>query len=724
MGSDDLLHCRDDSLFQEEEVVMIACGQNPPGWPGRLAILLCLACCLMGGAMAFAEEDAGPAPIYPGLNEVIPQSTSIVAKLGAAEAEINEADSLATVYAELDKHVASLKKLEEQYAGWEDAVNWPMNRLISAENKYSDLYEQVQKPLATVNGYLKSLEDLRTGWSAQRDFWRGWQEYLRQQKVAIPSEAFTKTHQGIDVLLERIRKASRTLVQAQQKYSPMEEIIDSRLTLIDKTLETLRRDSFRQSTYSLFEPEFYKQFDRDLFSHFIENIGPTVKLPDGFLQRYRKVIALQVICTLVISGLLLQRSKQSKPINTEWKFLFRRPLAGGIFITIALLSPFSMTLYGNIPPSWRWGMMAIMTIAAIRLLSAIYQKPLARKIVRIVAALFLVTDVLTLIGLPIPLMQLYQVTLCAISFPLCWRLARRHQENTRVLDFPGIAMYVISLVALLGLASSVFGFVSLTNNLIDATLTTLVLFLLVQMTLRLVDGGLVAFMRLNSIRDRKFILQLGLQQTTQKLKTLAHVIILSQAFFSLLVAWKIFDNAQEARRTFMQLEYSFGDFKLSVEMLVLIVIVLYLTTLLSWLFQAFLDTQIMMPRHMDIGVRASMKRLAQYALYTIGFLIAISMAGIGLERFTILAGAFGVGIGFGLQNIVNNFVSGLILLFERPVKVGDLISLDGQWCTITKIGLRRDYRAQFGTDRPEGHQLDLHHQDITTRDSGRRRLRQ
>jgi small-conductance mechanosensitive channel len=78
----------------------------------------------------------------------------------------------------------------------------------------------------------------------------------------------------------------------------------------------------------------------------------------------------------------------------------------------------------------------------------------------------------------------------------------------------------------------------------------------------------------------------------------------------------------------------------------------------------------------------------RYLVLLGGFVLAAGVAGVDLSKFGFLAGALGVGIGFGLQNIVNNFLSGLILLFERPVKVGDTVTLEDQWGTITRIGLR------------------------------------
>ena len=79
--------------------------------------------------------------------------------------------------------------------------------------------------------------------------------------------------------------------------------------------------------------------------------------------------------------------------------------------------------------------------------------------------------------------------------------------------------------------------------------------------------------------------------------------------------------------------------------------------------------------------------------------MAISLIGLNLTSLAFLTGALGIGVGFGLQNIVNNFVSGLMLLFERPFKVGDMVVVDNETGTVRKIGLRSTVIETF--DRSE-----------------------
>ena len=95
-------------------------------------------------------------------------------------------------------------------------------------------------------------------------------------------------------------------------------------------------------------------------------------------------------------------------------------------------------------------------------------------------------------------------------------------------------------------------------------------------------------------------------------------------------------------------------------------------------------------RALRAGVPYAVSSLMRYVLIFVGFLVALAAAGIQLSNLTVIAGGLGVGIGFGLQNVVNNFVSGLILLFERPLSVGDAVELHGQnqWGEIRRIGIR------------------------------------
>ncbi len=91
---------------------------------------------------------------------------------------------------------------------------------------------------------------------------------------------------------------------------------------------------------------------------------------------------------------------------------------------------------------------------------------------------------------------------------------------------------------------------------------------------------------------------------------------------------------------------------------------------------------------MDHASKESMISLTGYFAVAMAFLLALSMAGVELANIALIAGALSVGIGFGLQNIVNNFISGVILLFERPIKTGDWIVVGGTEGYVKKISIR------------------------------------
>ncbi|MDW7711042.1 MAG: mechanosensitive ion channel [Deferrisomatales bacterium] len=91
---------------------------------------------------------------------------------------------------------------------------------------------------------------------------------------------------------------------------------------------------------------------------------------------------------------------------------------------------------------------------------------------------------------------------------------------------------------------------------------------------------------------------------------------------------------------------------------------------------------------LGMGQKDAIARLAGYLVLVLGFTVVLQTLGIDLTTLTVLAGALGIGIGFGLQNIVSNFISGLIILAERPIQLGDRVEVAGVQGDVVRIGGR------------------------------------
>lgn len=129
--------------------------------------------------------------------------------------------------------------------------------------------------------------------------------------------------------------------------------------------------------------------------------------------------------------------------------------------------------------------------------------------------------------------------------------------------------------------------------------------------------------------------------------------------------------------------FTFGGF-------VIFIFVIWLSSIASKVISYLYDVSAQ--RVTDLSVAKKKNRtsalIIRMGVFSIGFLLAVAASDFPLDKLTIIISAFGVGIGFGLQNIVNNLVSGLILAFEKPINIGDVIQVDGHMGTMKEIGIR------------------------------------
>ena len=131
-----------------------------------------------------------------------------------------------------------------------------------------------------------------------------------------------------------------------------------------------------------------------------------------------------------------------------------------------------------------------------------------------------------------------------------------------------------------------------------------------------------------------------------------------------------------------------GTLQLTLGHLLSFVITIWLSVMLSRLVRFVLEEEIFPRVILSRGVPYALSQSVHYTVLTVGTLTALGALGVDMTKITVVAGALSVGIGFGLQNIVNNFVSGLILLVDRPVNVGDVIQLGDAQGELKHIGLR------------------------------------
>ena len=149
----------------------------------------------------------------------------------------------------------------------------------------------------------------------------------------------------------------------------------------------------------------------------------------------------------------------------------------------------------------------------------------------------------------------------------------------------------------------------------------------------------------------------------------------------------------------LEAKFERGSISVSVEDVLAFGLTVWAAYLLSAFIRFALQEELYPRRGIARGLSYAYSRLVHYVILAVGFLVGLGVLGMDLSKVSVLAGAFGVGIGFGLQDVVNNFVCGLILLFERPVTVGDIVEVGGLQGEVRRIGIRAStVRTYQGAD--------------------------
>jgi small-conductance mechanosensitive channel len=423
-----------------------------------------------------------------------------------------------------------------------------------------------------------------------------------------------------------------------------------------------------------------------------ESVAAEVTLLQRFVHDQSGHIIFQIVLILGLAGLLSWiRSNARRHIAPEEATpslgkMFDRPRAAAL--VLGLLS--SAWIYSDVPRAARTLLEIGILLPAVVLLRRLVPPALTPSLYTLAA--FFVADRLRDLATGLPLLErtlfLLEMLAAVLWLTLSPRVGlltahdgSRFHRRLRVATRLALGGFLVAFVA------GTVGNMSLARLLGGGILGTAYAALVVSAGLELVHGLLELALRMPPLRSLQAVRRHrpGLEargMAALRWGAIVGWVMASLNFFSLLTP------VLASAHRILTAELTRGALSISLGDVLAFAATIYASVLISSAVRFVLQEDVFPRLRLASGLPYALSNLLGYAIVTVGFLVALMVLGVNLDRFTILGGAFGVGVGFGLQNVVNNFVSGLIVLFERPVRVGDNVQIGEVRGDVQRIGIR------------------------------------
>jgi len=413
----------------------------------------------------------------------------------------------------------------------------------------------------------------------------------------------------------------------------------------------------------------------------------------SFLLQQRLRLAVHAVFLVLSIGLMLilrpraaRWAEQDESVEPSARVL-ARPYAAAVLIAVLAAAP----LYPKAPSHVESLFLLAALAAALRLIPPLLESG-ARPILYTLAGFFVVDLVRdALAGVPLLARVVFELELSVAIGVLIWFLRAERLSLLLRAQTP-MPLFVfarrLALVLLgLALAGSALGYVALSRLLGNGVLRAAYAGVCLYAGYKVLAGILSIFLRaralqhLNLIRDQR-------QKITQRLIGLTSMTALAVWAYLTLGFFGVRNRVLDALGSALSASLNVGELEISLGSLVAFVVTLVVSLLLARFLRQLLDIDVLPRLSLRPGVPYAISTTGYYVLVFVGFFSALAAAGLDLTRFSLLAGALGVGIGFGLQHVVNDFASGLILLYERPIKTGDTIEIGTLIGEVRRIGIR------------------------------------
>ena len=649
------------------------------------------------GGAPLGQQDASnsaqaPAPpVAIPAADIVRRADEAITALAAIRLRLNPDAAVADVESELPVSIQAVQRLTTDL-DLETLDRLSLRNLQDLRQRSVRYQVQFRDRQQSLDQRLATLEVERRAVRAVREVWDVTNRAAVAEDYAVVLIERTRDVQGTVDQVETYRRGRQDVVLAlQDQVSQQLSTVTQVVTQIDIAQGDVRQRLFEPDSPPLWQAAFSRGDDLSLTSEVRDSWTENWAVFVDYVQssQTRLLFHFVLFAALVVLLVDLRRRNarwtmehtleapahiQSHPVSAALlvALLFTRwihpdaPIVVADLAQLAILLPVLRLLPGLVHKSMRSplyglaGLYALNQIGSLALEQSILQR-----------LLLLGVTGLALVGL-----------LALV------RQGPSLAERTGRLWWIALGAGRIGIVALASSAvANVIGNVSLAELLTGATLNSALLAMVMVAGAVVLEGVLKVLLRTRvaqSVNAVRLHTQLLGRRGTSGLQLAALLLWL----VTTLSLFRVLSPLAGVAGAILGRVWSVGSFNISAGDVLAFVITLWIAVLASRLIRFLLEEDVLPRIELPRGVPGAISTVAHYVILGIGFVFAVGAAGINLSQFALLAGAFGVGIGFGLQNIVNNFVSGLVLIFERPIQIGDTIEVGSLLGRVRRIGIR------------------------------------
>jgi len=618
----------------------------------------------------------------PTLSEIIPQVSLLSDKLFILKNSVDELVDANIIKEEYKKISDVLKTIATEFNTIKKEENVSPNEYDNLKRELDQAGQLFGESNKALTAAIETLEASRSEWLKYKSKWTTYQELLLKEdlpdeakQTLIGANKIIKT--GLDIVVTKLNSLMKVQQIGYDNQSIINDLSTQILILRQKKIES----AFENATVPMYSSRFYDQFN-GLWGKIRRGFSSVVLPGAGFFQIYWWVHLLQIFITLLVIY-LIRKNKKILKSSKKYEYFSDRAISAGLFFGVVFVLLFHINM--NAPPIWRLFSFIIGGLAFCRLISNREVSSWKNHFYYALVFIIILTGFFDVFNFPVPLFRIFVLFVSLLGI---YKLYGWNKKNTQTTKSKKYIWFFNSVSGYLGIIiiSEIIGKEVLALYMYEALLKSIMLIVFVYVFIKMIQAGIEAGLKTITKGNNSTSIEV-INRTVKRITTIVGILTIIFVIPRLLVIWGVYKDVSEAFDQLIDFGFDIGNVKIQLGVVISSIIILYASYILSTILEMILMND-RFDKDLDKGTRLSMAQLLRYFVLFFGFLLAIAALGFDLTSLTIILSALGVGIGFGLQGLVNNFVSGLILLFERPIREGDTIQLEGEWSEVKKIGLR------------------------------------